>query len=229
MAIDDEPIALRVIEEYCRQYGDIELKCFTSPVAGMECVKGTHPDIVFLDIEMNTHNGITLARDLPAETCLIFTTAYASYALEGFNVDAVDFLHKPIFYPRFEKAMAKAEKLIQYKDGESTFRSITVKENHKNVVVHLKDVIVIEAMDNYVKIYRKDMPTVVPQITMKEIEEMLPEDCFVRLHRSFIVSIPYIEKFSTRSVYLYNFGRAIPVGRTYIKAFNKLNSLIMNK
>ena len=100
VAIDDEPIALSIIKEYCNRYGDIELDCFTSPLAGMEYIRSTGADIVFLDIEMNSYNGLALAKELPAGTCLIFTTAYASYALEGFNVDAVDFLHKPIFYHR---------------------------------------------------------------------------------------------------------------------------------
>ena len=204
VAIDDEPIALSIIQEYCNRYGGIELKCFTSPIAGIDHIKEIKPDIVFLDIEMNSHNGVTLAKELPGGTCLIFTTAYANYALDGFNVDAVDFLHKPIFYPRFEQAMAKAKIFIQHKSPETSTRCITLKADHKNVVVNLNDVIVIEAMDNYVKIFRKDMPTVVTQITMKEIEAMLPDDCFVRIHRSFIVSIPFIEKFSNRIVYLHN-------------------------
>lgn len=107
VAMDDEPIALKIIQEYCKRFGDIELQCFTSPIEGMACVMDTHPDIVFLDIEMNSHNGVELAKEIPEETCIIFTTAYSQYALDGFNVDAVDFLHKPIFYPRFEHAMQK--------------------------------------------------------------------------------------------------------------------------
>ena len=229
VAIDDEPIALSIIQEYCNRYGGVELKCFTSPIAGMDYIMETKPDIVFLDIEMNSHNGLTLAKNLPQGTCLIFTTAYANYALDGFNVDAVDFLHKPIFYPRFEKAMAKARIFIQHKCPKPSTRCITMKADHKNVVVNLDDVIVIEAMDNYVKIFRKDMPTIVSQITMKEIEAMLPDDCFVRIHRSFIVSIPYIEKYSNRTVYLHNFPRPIPAGRKYITAFNYLNNIIQAK
>ena len=127
VAIDDEPIALSIIKEYCNRYGDIDLECFTSPVAGMECVRTSRPDIVFLDIEMNSHNGVELAKELPENTCLIFTTAYASYALDGFNVDAVDFLHKPIFYPRFEKAMEKAKKYIRLSDAQPSAENITLK------------------------------------------------------------------------------------------------------
>ncbi len=219
VAIDDEPIALSIIKEYCNRYGDIELDCFTSPLAGMEYIKSTGADIVFLDIEMNSYNGLALAKELPAGTCLIFTTAYASYALEGFNVDAVDFLHKPIFYPRFEKAMEKAKKFISLSEDKPAAANITLKADYKNIIISLNDIMLIEAMDNYVKIFRKQLPTVISQITMKEIESMLPENSFIRIHRSFIISIPYIEKFSNRTIYLRDFPRPVPVGRKYISAF----------
>ena len=116
VAIDDEPIALSIMQEYCRRLGNIELQCFTSPIEGMACVKETSPDIVFLDIELNSHNGVELAKDISKDTCIIFTTAFSQYALDGFNVDAVDFLHKPIFYPRFEHAVQKALRLINARD-----------------------------------------------------------------------------------------------------------------
>lgn len=229
VAIDDEPIALSIIREYCNRYGEIELKCFTSPVAGMECVHSDNPDIVFLDIEMNSHNGVELAKELPAGTCLIFTTAYANYALDGFNVDAVDFLHKPIFYPRFEKALEKAKRYIQPNTPEAQTGTITLKADYKNVVVSLKDIIAIEAMDNYVKIYRKEKPTIIPQITMKEIESLLPADSFIRIHRSYIIALQFVERFSNRTVYLNNFPRSIPAGRKYIEAYNNLTNLIQPK
>lgn len=229
VAIDDEPIALSIIKEYCHRYGDIDLKCFTSPVDGMECIHSSRPDIVFLDIEMNSHNGVELAKELPAGTCLIFTTAYANYALDGFNVDAVDFLHKPIFYPRFEKAVEKARKFIRHAETDPLAGYITLKAGHKNIVVCLKDIIVVEAMDNYVKIFRNNLPTVVPQITMKELEAMLPADCFIRIHRSFIIAVSYIEKFSNRTVYMRNFPNPIPAGRKYVTSFNSLNNIIQTK
>ena len=229
VAIDDEPIALSIIQKYCNRYGGVELKSFTSPIAGMEYIRTTKPDIVFLDIEMNSHNGVALAKDLPEGTCLIFTTAYANYALDGFNVDAVDFLHKPIFYPRFEKAMEKAKKYLQATNTETSAGIITLKAEYKNVVINLKDVFLVEAMDNHVKIYRKGLPTVVPQITMKEIESMLPDDTFVRIHRSYIIALPFVEKFSNKTVYLQDFPRPVPAGRKYISVFNSLNDIIQTK
>lgn len=140
IAIDDEPIALSIIQEYCKNYGEIDLETYTSPIAGMERIKSVCPDIVFLDIEMNSHNGVALARELPPGTCLIFTTAYSQYALDGFNVDAIDFLHKPIFYPRFERAMEKATKWLGKKEDKPQRETITLKVEHKNVVVDIDDI-----------------------------------------------------------------------------------------
>ena len=226
VAIDDEPIALSIIQEYCKRFGSIELQCFTSPIEGMACVKETYPDIVFLDIEMNSHNGVELAKEMPEDTCIIFTTAYSQYALEGFNVDAVDFLHKPVFYPRFEHAMQKALILVNAKSGQIKRRdTITLKVEYKTVVIDVDDILYVEAMDNYVKVYRTGLPTVISQITMKEMETLLPSDRFIRVHRSFIVSLHAIEKFSNRRIFLKNYDNYIPVGRTYTEAFNNLYNI----
>lgn len=222
IAIDDEPIALSIIKEYCRRYGDISLEVFTSPVAGMERVRATRPDIVFMDIEMNSHNGMALARELPPGTCLIFTTAYSQYALEGFNADAVDFLHKPVFYPRFVQALEKAKRWLGNGEAMAHRNTIMFKVEHKNVVVDVDDITFIEAMDNYVKVYRRGMSMVLSQITMKETMTMLPPDMFIRVHRSYIVSLNAIEKFSNRKIYLRNSDRTIPVGRKYVEEFNNL-------
>lgn len=228
VAIDDEPIALSIIKEYCNRIGDVEIECFTSPIAGMEYIKASHPDIVFLDIEMNSHNGIALARQLPENCCLIFTTAYAQYALEGFEVDAVDFLHKPIFFPRFERAMAKARVWLEGKNTKKTAEMISLKSEHKTVLINTSDITVVEAMDNYVKVFRNGLPTIISQITMKEMEEMLPADRFVRVHRSFIVSIDAIDSFSNRQVYIRDHRIPVPVGRKYNDTFSKVYKLLNN-
>lgn len=225
IAIDDEPIALSIIQEYCKNYGEIDLETYTSPIAGMERIKSVCPDIVFLDIEMNSHNGVALARELPPGSCLIFTTAYSQYALDGFNVDAIDFLHKPIFYPRFERAMEKAIKWLGKKEDKPQRETITLKVEHKNVVVDIDDITFIEAMDNYVKVFRRGLPMVLSQITMKDMESILPTDRFNRVHRSFIVSLNAIDKFSNRKIYLLNSDRTIPVGRKYIETFNNLYNI----
>lgn len=223
--IDDEPIALSIIQEYCRKYGDVDLETYTSSITGMERVRSTLPDIVFLDIEMNSHNGVALAGELPEGTCLIFTTAYSQYALDGFNVDAVDFLHKPIFYPRFERAMEKALKWLGRKERDSRRDTIMLKVEHKNVVIDIDDITYIEAMDNYVKVFRRNKPMVLSQITMKDMETMLPADRFNRVHRSFIVSLYAIDRFSNRKICLHGLDRPIPVGRKYVESFNNLYNI----
>lgn len=226
VAIDDEPIALSIIEEYCRRLGNVDLKCFTSPIAGMEYIVSTTPDIVFLDIEMNSHNGVVLARQLPEKCCLIFTTAYAQYALDGFEADAIDFLHKPIFFPRFERAMAKALTWIDRNHGADRRQTITLKSEHKNVVIDLDDIEFIEAMDNYVKVFRKGLPTIISQITMKEMADMLPDQHFMRVHRSYIVSLAAIDRFSNRQIYFAGHQQPVPVGRKYHKSFNNIYNII---
>lgn len=223
VAIDDEPIALSILEEYCSRIGDVVLKSFSSPVAGMEYIQQNRPDIVFLDIEMNSHNGVALARTLPAGTCLVFTTAYAQYAIDGFEVDAIDFLQKPIFFPRFERALDKARRLIESKKEQAERRdTITLKSEHKNVIVVLDDVMFIEAMDNYVKVFRRGLPMVMSQITMKEMEDLLPRDRFMRVHRSYIIALDAIDRFSNRQIYLSGHKTSIPVGRKYSETFNSV-------
>lgn len=229
VAIDDEPIALSIIKEYCRRYGGIDLQAFTSPVAGLMAVMHDRPDVVFLDIEMNSHNGVDLARQMPAGTCVIFTTAYAQYALDGYNVDAIDFLHKPIFYHRFERAMEKARRYLNSVPAvdDNLDDALTVRVGYQNVMLRTSEILYVEAMDNYVKVFRRNnLPTVVTQLTMKEMEGRLSDERFVRVHRSFIVSVADIERFSHRQVFLRNMSRPIPVGRKYIEIYRKLNDCI---
>lgn len=102
IAIDDEPLALLVISRFCERRGDIDLKTFSEPRVGIEQIRLLKPDLVLLDIEMNSISGLDVAGALPCECCFIFTTAHAQYALDGFDLDAVDFLHKPFAYERFD-------------------------------------------------------------------------------------------------------------------------------
>lgn len=111
VAIDDEPLALDVIEKFCQRIGGVELSVFSDPALGIEMIKREKPQIAFLDIEMENINGLTIASKLPEDTCFIFTTAYLEYALEGYELDAVDYLHKPFAFSRFQTAFSKALRL----------------------------------------------------------------------------------------------------------------------
>lgn len=122
--------------------------------------------------------------------------------------------------------MQKALILVNAKSGQIKRRdTITLKVEYKTVVIDVDDISYVEAMDNYVKVYRSGLPTVISQITMKEMETLLPSDRFIRVHRSFIVSLHAIDKFSNRQIFLKNFDRHIPVGRTYTDAFNNLYNI----
>jgi DNA-binding LytR/AlgR family response regulator len=219
IAIDDEPIALSILREFCDKYGNIELRTFTSPGMGLQAVLKHNPDVLFLDIEMNGTSGIEIARQVPKSTCIIFTTAYAQYAIEGFEVDAVDFLHKPYFYERFERAMEKAEHRLQYqgllKGEDLPGRQIVVKSDYKNVPVSINKIDYIESIDNYVRIHLLDGQDVVSKIPLHSVEKMVPEGVFVRIHRSYLVPISRIESFTRTEIVLATSGKVLPIGKTY--------------
>ena len=191
VAIDDEPIALSIVRRYCERRGGVELETYSSPRIGMRRIEAWRPDIVLLDIEMNGVSGLDLARRLPASCCLIFTTAYAHYALDGFEVNAVDFLHKPYFYERFERALQKAEQWLRMHDllraSESASRQLFLKADYKNVSVAVDAILYVESIDNYVRVHLADGTSVLSKMPLRSIEELLPSEEFVRRHRSFVV------------------------------------------
>lgn len=220
IAIDDEPIALSIISRYCEQRGGIELETYSSPRIGMKRICDWIPDIVFLDIEMNGASGIELARQLPPSCCLIFTTAYANYALDGFEVNAVDFLHKPYFYERFNRAMQKAEQWLHMHDllqvAESATRQLMLKSEYKNVALSVDTILYIESIDNYVKVHLADGTSVLSKISLRAVEEQLPQGEFVRIHRSFLVPRSRITGFSRSEVVLGRNGKTLPIGKKYM-------------
>ncbi len=218
VAIDDEPMALEVIKNYCRRMDDMELDTFTNPLVGIEHVKRTNPQLLFLDVKMGEVSGVNLAKEIPQGTFLVFTTAYAQYAIDGFDLNAVDFLHKPFSFSRFEKAVNKVQqaiKLVNYSAAPPLEgQEITVKVEYKNVTVQLSSILYIQAMDNYVKIFTVDGRTIITQMSMKALESMLPNNEFVRVHKSYIVPRHRIESYSRTQLTLSG-GTEIPVGRAY--------------
>ena len=213
VAIDDEPLALDVIDKFCQRIGGIELSTFSDPVQGLEMIRREKPAIAFLDIEMENITGLDIASQLPEETCFIFTTAYLNYAMEGFELDAVDYLHKPFAFSRFKTAFARAMRRLGIEDTEDS-RSILVKHEYNNVSIPLSDILYIEAMEGYVKIYREGDECTISRVILKNIGSQLPEKDFIRIQRSFIVGRSKIKSFNKREVNLKN-GMKLPVGRQY--------------
>lgn len=225
IAIDDEPLALTVISSFCKRKGNINLTTFSEPHIGIENIEKQKPDIVFLDIEMNSINGIEIAKRLPKECVFIFTTAHAKFALEGFNLDAVDFLHKPFAYERFEKAIDKALRRLESQTTQTKPEHIIVKQEYNNIMLSTDDILYIEAMENYAKIYRIREPYILSRTSMKTIMSMLPGDKFVRVHKSYIIPLKNIESYNHNYVVLNEGNIKIPIGRTYVDDFiNAVNS-----
>lgn len=214
IAIDDEPMALLVIEQFCRRKGGLELTTFSEPRVGLEEIRRRKPDLVFLDIQMNSISGLEIADTLPGECCFIFTTAYAEYALDGFNLDAVDFLHKPFSYERFEVAVEKAMRRINAR-RPSASESLVVKQEYNNVSILLDDILYIEALGNYVKIVRVSGGHVLTRTNLKSIMDLLPVGRFLRIHRSYVVAVGAVVSFTRSKVLLKGHDEGFPVGAQY--------------
>ena len=228
IAIDDEPIALSIISRFCARTGYLELDTYSDPIAGTDRIRQQKPDIVFLDIEMPGFSGLELVKLFPKQCLVIFTTAHANFAVNGFELEAIDYLLKPFSYDRFEKAVGKARERItlrQLLENDSTEtddskeKTITIKVEYKNVPVRLSSILYVEAMDNYVKIYMADKKVILSQMNLKGILQILPPGKFIRIHKSYVISRDKIVRFSKRQVSLINQMACLPVGRAYAEEF----------
>ena len=221
IAIDDEPLALQLITEYCMKISFLRLeKTFTNTDEAKAYLASNSIDLLFLDIQMPDITGMQFYKNLVKKPPVIFTTAYKDYALDGFNVDAVDYLLKPFEYDRFLKACYKAKEYIEFLNSqELQLNSIFVKVNYEIMKMNLKDIDLIEALDDYIKIYLKPTP-VLTLMTLKNILEKLPPRDFIRVHRSFIVPVAKIEKFSKTKVWVQ--GKEIPIGSSSGKVYDQL-------
>ncbi|MBO5540117.1 MAG: response regulator transcription factor [Muribaculaceae bacterium] len=217
IAIDDEPIALLIIREFCQRVGDIDLVTFSSAQEGLAAVTDQCPNILFLDIMLDQDNGVELAHDLPPGVHLIFTTAYTEYAQKGFELDAVDYLHKPFSYERFVQAIDKVRRRLN-----TMPQSISIKSDYKNVIIDTDEILYIEAMDNYVCYHMADGRKLMTQATLTSQLSLLPDSMFVRIHKSFVVSRRYVEKFNRHQVFLRGVKLPLPVGRTFSDAIQRL-------
>ena len=223
VAIDDEPLALVVLQDYISKVPTLELKrSFTDAFAALEYLKKEDIGLLFLDIRMPQITGIQLLKSLPKPPLVIFTTAYSTYAVEGFNLDAIDFLLKPFEFDRFLKSVNKASEYLNYKDKPYISESqgfIFVKSDYQILKINTEDIRFIEGMDDYVKIFTNDK-MVLTNIPMKEILKKLPPNKFVRVHRSFIVPLNRIESVRNKRIKIDD--KIIPVGDSYSDSFFKI-------
>lgn len=226
IALDDEPLALDIIEAYVKKHPELNLiaRCNNAEEAS-KVLNSQHIDLMFLDIQMPGVTGLNFIRLLKNKPLFMFTTAYSEYAIDGFELDAIDYLLKPIAYDRFEKAIEKAKEYYTIKNNSGLTESdlendfIFVKANQQLIKLAYGEILYVEAFADYVKIFLNDRKIVTLQ-TMKKMEAKLPSDIFSRVHRSFIVNRKAVQSFST-SVCEVN-GEKIPVGKNYKYDFIKL-------
>lgn len=221
--IDDEPLAVELMESYIRKTPFLELQgSFGSGVAAFGMLRDRPVDLLFCDIQMPGLNGVEFSRMLPADTRVIFTTAFSRYAVEGFRVNAVDYLLKPISYADFLAAAQKALEWFELKRRAGApaddLRSIFVKTEYRLRQIELERILYIEGLKDYVKIHVEDEPhPVLSLMSLKSLEEQLPADRFIRVHRSYIVQPAKIRTIERNSIV---FGRErIPISENYRQAF----------
>lgn len=225
--IDDEPLALGLLESYVSKTSFLKLTGkFSSAIAAVSAVQSSPPDVLFLDIQMAELNGIEFAKLVPEKSRIIFTTAFQQYALDSYKVNALDYLLKPFSYSDFLSAANKAMQWFQLsviapvEMIKSSKDYIFVKSDYRLVQVELSKILYIEGLKDYLKIYIEgEIQPIISHITMKAMEEMLPGNQFMRVHRSFIVQCKKIKVIEHNRIV---FGKThIPVSDSYKEAFQE--------
>ncbi|GAA3977835.1 LytR/AlgR family response regulator transcription factor [Mucilaginibacter dorajii] len=226
--VDDEPYAIEVIENYLGYFADLELvgKC-SNAIQAFQLLQQKTVDLMFLDIQMPGINGIDFLKTLKNPPKTIFTTAYSQYAIDGFELNAVDYLLKPIALDRFMRAI---DKVYQSNTGKTNIAHIAekpigdteaylyLKVERKTIKINVNDILWIESLRDYVKVITMDNVYISKQ-KISLLEEMLPGNKFVRAHRSFIIGIVHIKSFYAYSVEVN--GHELPIGRNYKQEMQK--------
>lgn len=187
--VDDEPLALGLLESYVKKTPFLQLVgSYSSAVQAMKEIPEQKVELLFLDIQMPELNGLEYSKTVDSRTRIIFTTAFDQYAIDGYRVNALDYLLKPISYTDFLQAVDKALKWFELSQKTEEKTSIFVKSDYKLVQIELKNILYIEGLKDYIKIYVEGTPKpILSLMSMKAMEELLPSSKFMRVHRSFIV------------------------------------------
>lgn len=210
LVVDDEPMALSLIESYAQRTPFLQLRSACSNAfEALEILENENIDLVFLDIQMPELSGLELSKTLSKETRVIFTTAFDQYALDGFKADALDYLLKPFNFEEFYQAALRAKEwfsLVRQQAAEKTTPAfLFVKANYKQIKIQLSRVRYIEGLKDYVKIYLSDTTRpILTKITLKTLEQQLPEQLFMRVHRSYIIGLEHIDSLERGQVIIGN-------------------------
>lgn len=222
LLVDDEPLALDILESHASRIPDLEIVASCSnALEAQQIMQQQQVDLVFLDIQMPQITGLDWLRSLTHPPLTVFTTAYSEYAVEGFELNVVDYLLKPIAFDRFLKAVNKAREQLRLKHSfvqspEAEEEFIFVKADKKLIKVNFDEIVYIEGLKDYV-IIRMEQDRVITLQTMKSLEEKLPAQHFQRIHRSYIVNIHKIQALdgSMIEVILKNQTKLLPIGKNY--------------
>ena len=221
IALDDEPVALQIIEKHCRTIPFVKLEAtFTNPNEAVSWLHEGKTDLLFLDIQMPDISGLELLQGLHPRPLTIFTTAYSEHAVQGFELDAIDYLLKPFSAERFMKACQKAKELFDLRNAVSPAEKfIFIKTGAEQVRIAMEDILFVQSAGNYVSFMLKDSK-LLSRLTMAETEAMLPAPDFIRVHRSYIVSRRHINRFEKTKVYCNDI--TIPVAPGYAPLLDTL-------
>ncbi|MFD2968894.1 LytR/AlgR family response regulator transcription factor [Sphingobacterium bambusae] len=215
IAIDDEPMALEVIEHHTSKVPFVDLKeTFTDAFMALDYLQAQPVDLIFLDIKMPDISGMELLKSLQTVPMVIFTTAYSEHALQSFELDAIDYLLKPFSMPRFLKACNKANELYLLRSAKTNSEKdyFFVKDGYEHVKIAFDDILYVEASGNYTQIQLQEQ-LISSRITLNELAELLPKTAFVRCHRAFIVARSKVTKFDKGQIWVRD--KIIPIGSTY--------------
>jgi DNA-binding LytR/AlgR family response regulator len=221
IAIDDEPLALNVIQAFCKKNDDVKLvESFTETTAALKYLQDNAVNLIFLDINMPAISGIEFFKLVPKETMVIFTTAYSEYAVEGFNLNAIDYLLKPFDYNRFALAVEKAMENYRFKLQSQTSQYLFIKVDYSVMKIDVSEIEYIEGLDNYLKIHLPEKKSVMARMSMKSLMEKLSATEFIRVHRSYIVPFAKVQAVRNKTIYLKNIE--IPIGANYVDQVQQL-------
>lgn len=228
LIVDDEPLAIKLLEDHIGKVSFLELAgIYTNPLEALLAFNKTPVDLIFLDIQMPQLNGVQFMQLLQNRAQIIISSAYQEYAIEGFDYNVIDYLLKPISFERFYRAVEKAYNLknptATISKSQEMFPAtggyIFIKVENKMVRVELDDILFVEGLKNYVSIYTKTQRIVSLQV-MKQLEEALPQNRFVRVHKSYIVALDKINSIEKQEIYIKD--RIIPIGNTFLEYFNQM-------
>jgi len=226
--VDDEPLALEVLSSFIARIPYLVLEGqYTDPFFAMEHLRKKKVDLLFVDIQMPDISGIELVKTLNNPPKIVFTTAYSSYAIEGFNLNAMDYLLKPIAFDRFLVAvnevrdymeLSEAAQEVHQPEEKDVPEYMFVKSNYKDIKINFNEVLYIEGSEDYIKIHTTTKK-VMTLLSMKGVMEKLPENQFIRIHRSFIVAIDKIESKSNERITIGK--QSLPIGASYLNEVSK--------